>query len=138
MIVRTHKIAFALVACLICHTSVALGQSGTNPYVKTIFDYRQELNLTERQEQEIKSILSQLSQEMRVTRAKLTLLEVEANDLIKKDGDLELIRKRIKDAAEIQVDLKMADITATRKINSVMSSEQLKKWRALQAAAAQR
>jgi hypothetical protein len=103
--------------------------------VKTIFDYKQELNLSDKQEQDIKTILTGLSQEVRVTRAKLTLIDVEATDLIKKDGDLELIRKKLKDAADIQVDLKMADIVATRKINQVLTPEQLKKWRSLQASA---
>jgi hypothetical protein len=106
------------------------------PAVKTIFDYKQELNLTDRQEEEIKTILADLNKEVVVTRAKLTLLDVEASDLLKNDGDLEQIRKKLKEAADIQVELKMADIVATRRINKTLSAEQLKRWRSLQAAAA--
>ncbi len=73
---------------------------------------------------------------MRVTRAKLTLIEVELTDLIKQEGDLEQIRKKLKDASDIQVALRMADIVGTRKIHKILSPDQLKKWRELQAAAA--
>jgi uncharacterized membrane protein len=124
-----------LVAVLI--TSLVYAQSSPPAErIKTIFDYKQELNLTDRQEQDIKTILTDLNKEVRITRAKLTLIEVEINDLIKQEGDLEQIRKKLKDAAEIQVALKMADIAGTRKIHKTLSPDQLKKWRELQASAA--
>ena len=112
-------------------------QTTTQPQrPRTIFDYKTELNLSDRQEQDIKSVLGELNKEAVVTRAKLTLLEVEIGDLIKSDGDLEQIRKKLKDAADIQVALKFADIVATRRINKTLSPEQLKRWREIQAAAA--
>ena len=130
------NIVLGLMVWVVLASGLAYAQTAPAPSaVKTIFDYKQELNLTDRQEQDIKAILQELNKEVRVTRAKLTLIDVEATDLIKNEGDLEQIRKKLKDAAEIQVSLKMADIMATRKINGTMSREQLKKWRELQAAA---
>ena len=132
----TGNIVLGLMVWVLLDGGLAYAQTTPAPSaVKTIFDYKQELNLTDRQEQDIKAILQDLNKEVRVTRAKLTLIDVEASDLIKNEGDLEQIRKKLKDAAEIQVSLKMADIVATRKINGTMSREQLKKWRELQAAA---
>jgi len=118
---------------------ISIGHAQTTPAtsnVKTIFDYKNELNLTDRQEQDIKTFLQDLNKEVVVTRAKLTLIEVEVGDLIKNDGDLEQIKRKLKDATDLQVSLKLADIVATRKINKTLSAEQLKKWREIQTAAA--
>ncbi len=130
-------IKFVLAAIVRLISGPVTGYSQTSqPTVKTIFDYKQELNLNDRQEQDIKTILTDLNKEVRVTRAKLTLIEVELTDLIKQEGDLEQIRKKLKDASDIQVALRMADIVGTRKIHKILSPDQLKKWRELQAAAA--
>ena len=125
-------------AVLVLATSLAWAQTTPSANrVRTIFDYKQELNLTDQQEQAIKTVLADLDKDIRVTRAKLTLIDVEVGDLIKNEGDLEKIKKDLKDGADLQVALRLADIVATRKINKVLSSEQLKKWRAIQASAGQ-
>jgi len=103
---------------------------------RTIFDYKKELNLSDRQEQDIKTVLEDLNKDVRVTRAKVTLIDVEVGDLIKKEADVEQIRKRLRELFDLQIALKMADIVATRKINGTLSPEQLKRWRAIQAEAA--
>jgi NH3-dependent NAD+ synthetase len=103
---------------------------------RTIFDYKKDLNLSDRQEQDIKNILEDLNKEIRVTRAKATLIDVEIGDLIKKEGDLEQIRKRLRELYDLEIALKMADIVAGRKINGTLSPEQLKRWKAIQAEAA--
>jgi hypothetical protein len=104
---------------------------------QTIFDFKSELNLSDKQEQDIKSILGDLNKNVRLGSAKLTILNSELEELIKNDGDLEQIRKRVKEAFDLQANLKFEDIAATRKINRVLSPEQLKRWRSIQDAARQ-
>ena len=104
---------------------------------QTIFDYKAELNLSDKQEQDIRTILADLNKDVRLGSAKLTILNSELEDLIKADGDLEQIRKRVKEAFDLQANLKFDDISATRKINRILSPEQLKRWRGIQEAARQ-
>jgi hypothetical protein len=135
----SRRIVFGLVISVFLLTASVYSQTAQIPQperARTIFDYKKELNLTDRQEQDIKTILEDLNKEVRVTRAKLTLLDVEVSDLIKNEGDLEQIRRKLKDAADVQVALRLADLVATRKINKTLSPEQLKKWREMQSAAA--
>ena len=103
--------------------------------VKTIFDYRDVLKLGDDQIEKIKELLSELNKEITILRARLTLVNTELQDLLKKDGDMNQIKSRIKEAFDIQASMKIMDMETARKINSVLTSEQLKKWREIQAAA---
>ncbi len=102
---------------------------------KTIFDYKAELNLTNEQEQEIRQILAELNREAQLAGAKLTVLKFELEDLIQKEDEVELVRKNLIEEAELRASIKYADLAATRKINNVLSAEQLLKWRSFQEAA---
>ena len=102
---------------------------------QTIFDYKADLNLSDKQEEDIRALLADLNKEVRLGQAKLTILNSELEDLIKTEGDLEQIRKKVKEAFDLQANVKFADIAATRKINRVLSPEQLKRWRSIQEAA---
>ena len=102
---------------------------------KTIFDYKAELNLTDEQEQEIRRILAELNREAQLAGAKLTILKFELEDLIQKEDELELILKNFIEEAELRASVKYADLAATRKINNVLSPQQLAQWREVQASA---
>ena len=122
-------------------TGLAYSQTATTPtetqttQTKTIFDFKGELKLADKQESKIREILGDLNREIQLNRAKLTILSFELEDLIKKDGNLDQIKKNLKEHADLQSSMRYADIVATREINKVLSSEQLKKWRGIQASA---
>jgi len=105
------------------------------PQGRTIFDYKADLSLTDRQEREIKNVLTELNKRLRLDRARLTLLDSEVEELIIKEADLEQLRRKLREIADLQVNLRIADIEATRKINRTLSPEQLKRWRSIQEAA---
>jgi hypothetical protein len=115
---------------------LAQSKTSSNDRLKTIFDYKQELNLSDRQEEDIKAIIQALGKEIQASRAKLQNIETDVGELNKTDSDLEQIRKKLREAAELQIGMRIADIAATRKINKTMSAEQLKRWREIQSAAA--
>lgn len=102
---------------------------------RTIFDYKDELKMTDKQETEIRTILANLNKDQRLSNARLVIIDSELEDLINKEGDLELIRRKLRDAYDIQISIRIADIEASRKINRVLSPDQLKKWRGIQASA---
>jgi hypothetical protein len=112
--------------------SLAYSQTANPQTVKTIFDFKTELNLSDVQEKQIKQILVDLNRELQLEKAKHTIASIELQDLIKKEADLEQIRKALDQEASLRASMTYADIAATRNINKVLSSEQLQKWRHIQ------
>ena len=106
--------------------------------VKTIFDYKADINLTDEQETKIKDELVALEKEIRVMRAKLTIIDSEAQTLLEKEGDMAQLKNKVKEAYDIQASMRIADIESARKINSVLKPEQLKKWKEIQASSRRR
>jgi len=103
---------------------------------KTIFDYKSDLKLTDDQVKKMRELLGDLDKEVKVYRAKLTLIDVDLQNLMEKEGDMNDLRKKIKEAYDIQASIKIADIETARKINQVLKPDQLKKWREIQQEAA--
>jgi len=107
------------------------GAEQTKP-IKTIFDFKAELKLADKQEKEIRQALADLNRELQLKRAKLTILSIELEGLMKKEGDLEQIKKNLMDQANLQASMRYDDFAASRKINKVLSADQLAKWRDIQ------
>jgi hypothetical protein len=126
-----YAAGFMVAFVLICINS-SFAQEQTKK--KMIFDYKAELNLTDEQVAKMKDQISSLNNEVKISRAKLTILDAEVRKLIENDGDMTQIKAKIKEAFDIQAQMRIADIEAARKINSLLSAGQLKKWRELQAA----
>ena len=110
------------------------GQAQRKAKVKTIFDFKAELKLTDEQEQKIKTILTDLNKDVQVKRARLVILNSEIEELMKKEGDLAEIKKKLDESFSIQSSIKYADIEASRNINKTLTPDQLKKWKEIQAA----
>ena len=111
----------------------AYAQTAPQPaQAKTIFDFKADLKLTDRQEKDIREVLADLNKEIQVSRAKLTILSYELEDLIKKEADLEQIKKNLKDQADLQANVRYADVVATRRVNKVLSPDQLTRWKNIQ------
>lgn len=100
---------------------------------KTIFDFKADLKLTDKQEKDIREVLTDLNKELQVTRAKMTILSFELEDLLKKEANLEQIKKNLKDQADLQANLRYADVVATRGVNKVLTPDQLTRWKSIQA-----
>ena len=120
---------------LIAGFAPASAQDEQQQTVKTIFDYKTELRLTDDQVTKIREYLNDLGKEIRVMRAKLTLVDVDLQSMMEKDADMGAIKGKIKEAYDIQATIKMADVEAARNINNVLRPEQLKKWKEIQAEA---
>lgn len=126
-----YAAGFMVAFALICFNS-SFAQEQTKK--KTIFDYKAELNLNDDQVAKIKEQISSLNNEVKISRAKLTILDAEVRKLVEKDGDMTQIKAKVKEAFDIQAQMRIADIEATRKINAVLGQDQMKKWREIQAA----
>ncbi len=111
-------------------TSLCFGQSNqTQIRAKTILDFKGELSLTEDQVQKIRKIIDDFEKEAKPLREKIILLDKEIRELLEKGGDMKVVRKKVKDIFSLRADLVLLEIEAGRKIDNLLTEEQLKKWR---------
>jgi len=107
-------------------------QPAASPQVKTIFSYAKELGLSDNQLQKLKDVVTGFRDKFVSLRQKLSDADKELSDMIKNDASLEQIKAKLQEIAEMQVDLRYSDIETSRKINSLLTADQLKKWRQIQ------
>lgn len=105
------------------------------PNAHTIFDYQKELGITEKQSADMKAALKDLAQRVQPIQAKLGDLNSQIGQDMEKEAPLPKIREKLLEFATLQVDMKMADIETARKINAILTREQLTKWRDIQSKA---
>lgn len=99
---------------------------------KTIFDYKADLQLTDKQVEDLQKTVSDLQNYI---KEKKTQLETQGQDLIKmiqEKADLKLIRKKLDDIAKLQVDISYTDIESSRKVENILKPEQIEKWKKIQ------
>ena len=100
---------------------------------KTLLDFKNELKLTDTQVKEISKIRENLDKETKKDKAKLTLLNSDLEELLKSEGDLNKIKTKLNEAALIQAGTVYLNIEASRKINKLLSPDQIKKWNDIRA-----
>jgi len=104
------------------------------PKVKTIFDYKQELSLTDDQINTMKSNLTELNNSVKASREQLTKLENDYRALIAKDGTTTAQAKaKLQEIADATITMRLKDLEISRKITGTMSADQREKWKTIQA-----
>mgnify|MGYP001589451894 CR=1 FL=1 len=135
-------LSILLIAALVSTPLAAHAQTGPPQAAppaaekNTIFDYKAELKLTDEQEQQIRQILTELASEMELQGARRTIVRHELGDLLKKEADLAQIKKQLEQESALSASMTYEDIAASRRINAILTPEQLKKWRGIQEAGA--
>ncbi|MFA5144941.1 MAG: hypothetical protein WC723_02930 [Candidatus Omnitrophota bacterium] len=131
------KVIFAAAALLLGLALNGFAQEATavdtqKQEIKTIFSYKTELGLTDKQQDSIRKLLLDL-QNIFVEKAKeINTLRQDLSRMIKDKKDMRTIRRKIEDIAKIQVDNTCRDIETSRKIEGTLNPEQLKKWHDIQ------
>ncbi len=100
--------------------------------IKTIFSYKAELGLTDKQEADIRKLLIDLQNTFTEKAKKLNTLRQELAQMIKDRANLRTIRRKIEEIGKIQVENTYLDIESSRKIENTLTPEQLKKWQDIQ------
>jgi len=99
---------------------------------KYIFDYKQELSLTDKQEKNMRDILAKLQSYLADKKKQLDGLKAELDMLVEKKGDLDTIKAKLQDIAKVQTDASYEDIVSARAIENELTAKQLSKWRSIQ------
>ncbi len=101
--------------------------------VKTIFDYKSELDLTDAQINSMKSLLTELNASVKTSRDQLTKLENDYRAMIAKESTTPAQAKvKLEEIASATVAMRVKDLEISRKITATMSAEQREKWKAIQ------
>jgi Spy/CpxP family protein refolding chaperone len=100
--------------------------------VKTIFSYKKELGLTDKQAEDMKAYLVKLQNFLSEKGNELNSVRQELGKLLADRADLKLIRKKLEKINILRVDIAYSDIETARDIENVLTPGQLKKWKVLQ------
>ena len=121
--------AFLILAVLVCLLTPAWTQQP-----KTIFDFKQELSLSDEQLSAMKAQLTDLSSSVKVAKEDLLKLEKEYRALIQDETTtVAQARAKLDQIAAVTTAMRLKDLEISRKITSTMSVEQRQKWKGIQA-----
>jgi hypothetical protein len=113
-------------------TSSPITAASPEPSVKRIWDYQKELELSDAQVNQMKSTVQNLEKTMTAQKAKLQPLNQQLQKLLATDAPLPQIKATLKQIGTINIEMRIADTAASRKINATMSKAQMLKWRDIQ------
>ncbi|MEW5758154.1 MAG: hypothetical protein AB1755_01595 [Candidatus Omnitrophota bacterium] len=99
---------------------------------KTIFDYKDELKLTDKQVTDLKKTISDLQAYITEKRKQLDAAGQELLGLIKEKANLKLIKQKLEQISKIQVDISYTDIESSRKVEGILTLDQIDKWKKIQ------
>ncbi|MBN2453468.1 MAG: hypothetical protein JXB40_04325 [Candidatus Omnitrophica bacterium] len=103
------------------------------PAAKTVFDYKEELGLTDKQENDLKKFVLDFQAYLKKRSEEISRLNSELMEMLNKKSNLVLIKLKIYNIARLQADATCKDIETSRRVESVFSEEQLAKWKRIQA-----
>jgi len=110
-------------------TETSLNQEGP---VKTIFNFKDEIGLTDDQEVKLKALLYDEQSFMDSQNATLKGLGIELSKMIEQKTDMQAIRSKLEAIAKIQVDVSYRNILDSRSSETILTPDQLTKWRDIQ------
>jgi predicted RNase H-like nuclease (RuvC/YqgF family) len=100
--------------------------------VKTIFNYKTELGLSDKQVEDMKALVSKLQTTLNEKGKMLLDLRNDLAKMIREKDNLGTIKSQLKKIADLQVEISYMDIETARKIEGVLAPKQLKKWQDIQ------
>lgn len=101
--------------------------------VKTLVDYKAELGLTDAQINEIGEALKSFQVTITEQRKLLTQYEGEYSKLLAEHAPLEQVKQKLRQVTDTNFNLRYADVLTSRKVEGILSADQMSKWRAMQA-----
>jgi len=119
-----------IMGLMLMGTSVSFAENKTR---KSIFEFKQELSLTDKQETNLRDIVTKLQDYLTKKQKELSGLRVELNKMIADKAGLGQIRAKLNNMGRIQADATYEDIVSTRAIEKELTEAQLSKWRSMQA-----
>jgi Spy/CpxP family protein refolding chaperone len=100
--------------------------------VKTIFNYKTELGLTDKQVEDMKVLVSKLQNTINEKGKMINDLRNDLGTMIRDKENLKTIKSQLEKISSLQVEVSYLDIETARKIEGILTPTQLKKWQNIQ------
>ena len=100
--------------------------------IKTIFSYKKELGLSDKQIEQMKAFIVGLQNYIKDKRNELVPLTKDLIKLSNDRADLKLIKEKLEKISKVNLGIAYTDIETSRNIEDVLTSAQLKKWKKVQ------
>lgn len=127
-------VLFALLGLLVAGPAAAQ-QGGGNHKVKTLVDYKTELSLSDKQIADIREALKNFQATIVEQRKLLTQYEGEYSKLVAEKAPLDQIKQKLRQVTDTGFNLRYADVLTSRKVESILTADQMTKWREIQSKA---
>ncbi len=99
---------------------------------ESIFKYKKELAITNKQEANLRSIISKIQNTLKEKTEELNQHRAGLNKLLETKADLAKIKEKLRTIARIQADATYEDIASIRAIESELTAAQMTQWRGMQ------
>lgn len=123
-------LSLLLLALLTLNTAHA--EDGKRARAKTLLDYKKELSLSESQVKDIKETLSAYQTVIAQQRKSLAEHEKQYSSLVAARAPMDQIKQKLRQVTDTTYTLRLSDVQTARKVESILSADQLKKWREMQ------
>ncbi|MHB2021231.1 MAG: Spy/CpxP family protein refolding chaperone [Candidatus Xenobia bacterium] len=101
----------------------------------TIFDYQKQLGLSDSQVKKIRAEFDAMQTRRKQNGQALRTLGQQINGLIQKQAPIPDIKAKLQQYYGMQLTMELDDIQTSRKINAIMTPDQLAKWQAIKSKA---
>ena len=113
-------------------TLPGLAQNAPAKKVKTMVDYKKELNLSDSQVNDITLALKSFQDTVNQQKALLQRYEKDYSNQLKSHAPLPEIKQKLKQLSEVRFQLRYADVVTSRKVEKILSASQMKAWKLIQ------
>lgn len=127
------KALLSLVLLCLVAVAPAWAQEAGGRKVKTLVDYKAELSLTTEQIKGIGEALKNFQATTTEQRKLLTQYEGEYSKLVSERAPLDQVKQKLRQVTNVNFNLRYADVLTSRKVEGILSTDQLSKWREIQA-----
>ena len=110
----------------------AASKSDQQDQVKTIFSFKNDIGLTDDQELKLKALLYDEQSSLDTDNTALKTLGTDLGKLVDDKADMAVIKSKLEEIAAIQVKVSYRNIEDSRKVEDILTPDQLTKWRAIQ------
>lgn len=101
--------------------------------IKTLVDYKAELSMTDAQITQITDALKNYQATVVAQKKLLNQYNTEYAQLLKARAPLDEIKQKLRQVSDVGFNLRYVDVLTSRKVEDALSTEQLAKWRSIQA-----
>ena len=134
---KANTVMLTAVIMSLIFTGINVSSAEEKKTGNSIFDYKEELSLTDKQEKNLRKIVTELQTNLTEKQNKLKDLQTELNKMLTDRANLYKVKFKLYVAAKVQADMTYENIAGTRAIEKELDEAQMSKWRGMQAAYAE-